>query len=88
MDKIDDKGEGITINPTVLSYGNNISVESVSEIKGVKMIDMLGREIKISVNQINYSSCQISLSQKCSSGIYMVIVETSNDTCYEKVIIK
>lgn len=88
VDKIDDKGEGITINPTVLSYGNNISVESVSEIKGVKMIDMLGREIKISVNQINYSSCQISLSQKCSSGIYMVIVETSNDTCYEKVIIK
>lgn len=88
VNKVYDNGDGITINPTIFSYDKTISIESDSEIKDVKMIDMLGREIKVSVNQNNYSSCQINLNEKCTSGIYLIIVETKDEIYYEKVILR
>lgn len=88
VNKVYDNGEGITITPTVFSNNETISIETDYEIKNVKMIDMLGRESKVSVNQINYSSCQISLNEKCTSGIYLIIVETKNKIYYEKVVLR
>ena len=85
-DIFDDKA--LTISPTLLSNGETISIKADSEIKEVKMIDMLGRKVNVSVNQTGHSSCQININQKCNSGIYIIIVETQESSHYEKVIIR
>ncbi len=85
-DIFDDKA--LTISPTIFSNSETISIKADSEIKEVKMIDMLGRKVNVSVNQTGHSSCQININQKCNSGIYIIIVETQESSHYEKVIIR
>ena len=78
----------LMITPTIFSSNETIYISSDSEIKDVKMIDMLGREINISINPTDDFTSQISLNQKCNSGIYLIIVETEKDVYYEKVILR
>ena len=52
------------------------------------MIDMLGREIKVTINPTDDFTSQISLNQKCNSGIYLIIVETEKEVYYEKVVLR
>ena len=85
-DIFDDKA--LTISPTIFSNSETISIKADSEIKEVKMIDMLGRKVKVSVNQTAHTSCQININQKCNSGIYLIIVETKNEIYYEKVVLR
>ena len=49
---------------------------------------MLGREINISVNATDGFTSQISLNQRCNSGIYLIIVKTEKEVYYEKVILR
>ena len=76
------------ITPTIFSNNETISIESDYEIKDVKMLDMLGREINISVNATDGFTSQISLNQRCNSGIYLIIVKTEKEVYYEKVILR
>ena len=85
-DIFDDKA--LTISPTIFSNGETISIESDSEIKDVKMVDMLGRKMNVSVNNTNGTSCQVNINQKCNSGIYLIIVETEEGEFYEKVVVR
>lgn len=82
------ESNNITINPTFFSSNETIYISSDSEIKDVKMIDMLGREIKVSINPTDDFTSQISLNQKCNSGIYLIIVETEKEVYYEKVVLR
>ena len=82
------ESSNITIKPTLLSNGETISIESDSEIKDVKMVDMLGRKMNVSVNNTNGTSCQVNINQKCNSGIYLIIVETEEGEFYEKVVVR
>ena len=82
------ESKNITISPTVLSSSETLSIKSDSDIKSIKMIDMLGRKINIFINPTDDLSCQISLDQRCKSGIYLIIVETEKSVCYEKVILR
>ena len=82
------ESSNITIKPTVFSNSETISIKADSEIKEVKMIDMLGRKVKVSVNQTSHTSCQININQKCNSGIYLIIVETKNEIYFEKVVLR
>lgn len=82
------ESNNITINPTFFSSNETIYISSDSEIKDVKMIDMLGREINISINPTDDFTSQISLNQKCNSGIYLIIVETEKEVYYEKVVLR
>ena len=84
-DIFDDKA--LTISPTIFSNSETISIKADSDIKSIKMIDMLGRKINIFINPTDDLSCQISLDQRCKSGIYLIIVETEKSVCYEKVIL-
>ena len=52
------------------------------------MIDMLGRNVNVSMNQTNGTSCEISINQRCNSGVYLIVVETENESYYEKVILR
>ena len=85
-DIFDDKA--LTISPTLLSNGETISIKANSEIKEVKMIDMLGREMNVSIDNTNGTSCQVNINQKCNSGIYLIIVETEEGEFYEKVVVR
>lgn len=85
-DIFDDKA--LTISPTIFSNSETISIKADSEIKEVKMIDMLGREMNVSVNNTNGTSCQVNINQKCNSGIYLIIVETEEGEFYEKVVVR
>ena len=78
----------LMITPTIFSNSDMISINTNSEIKEVKMIDMLGREINISINLTEDFTSQISLNQRCNSGIYLIIVETEKDVYYEKVVLR
>lgn len=78
----------LMITPTFFSSNETISIESDFEIREVKMIDMLGREIKVSINPTDDFTSQISLNQKCNSGIYLIIVETEKEVYYEKVVLR
>lgn len=78
----------INVIPTVFSNSETISIESDSVIKDVKMIDMLGRNVNVSMNQTNGNSCEMSINQRCDSGIYLIVVETENGSCYKKVILR
>ena len=78
----------VTIKPTLFSNSETISIESDSEIKDVKIVDMLGRKMNVSVNNTNGTSCQVNMSQKCNSGIYLIIVETQDGYHYEKVVVR
>jgi hypothetical protein len=82
------ESKNVAITPTVFSSIETLSIESDSEIKDVKMVDMLGRKVKVSVNQTAHTSCQININQKCNSGIYLVIVETQEGEFYEKVVVR
>ncbi len=82
------ESKSITIVPTIFSSNELISININSEIKDVKMLDMLGREINISINPTDNLTFQISLNQRCNSGIYLIIVETKNEIYYEKVILR
>ena len=57
------KTENLMITPTIFSSNELISININSEIKDVKMLDMLGREINISVNATDSFMSQISLNQ-------------------------
>ena len=83
----ENKNEGIRILPTFFSSGETISIKSDSDIKDIKMIDMLGRDVKVSINPTDDFSCEMSLNQKCNSGIYLIIVETEKCVRYEKVVL-
>ena len=85
-DIFDDKA--LTISPTIFSNSETISIKADSEIKEVKMIDMLGRKMNVSVNNTNGTSCQVNINQKCNSGIYLIIVETQDGCFYEKVVVR
>ena len=85
-DIFDDKA--LTISPTIFSNSETISIKADSEIKEVKMIDMLGRKMNVSVNNTNGTSCQVNINQKCNSGIYLIIVETEKGEFYEKVVVR
>ena len=82
------ESNNLTITPTIFSSNETIYISSDSEIKDVKMIDMLGREINISINPTDDFTSQISLNQKCNSGIYLIIVETEKEVYYEKVVLR
>lgn len=82
------KAGNLKITPTFFSSDETIYISSDSEIKDVKMIDMLGREIDISIDSTDDFTSQISLNQRCNSGIYLIIVETEKDVHYEKVILR
>ena len=82
------ESSNITIKPTLLSNSETISIESDSEIKDVKMVDMLGRKMNVSVDNTNGTSCQVNINQKCNSGIYLIIVETEKGEFYEKVVVR
>mgnify|MGYP003289933355 CR=1 FL=1 len=82
------ESKSISIFPTIFSNNELISINTNSEIKEVKMIDMLGREINISINLTEDFTSQISLNQRCNSGIYLIIVETEKEVYYEKVILR
>ena len=82
------ESKNVAITPTVFSSIETLSIKSDSEIKEVKMIDMLGRKVKVSVNQTAHTSCQININQKCNSGIYLIIVETKNEIYFEKVVLR
>ena len=82
------ESKSITIIPTVFSNNELISINTNSEIKDVRMIDMLGRKVNISVNATDGFTSQISLNQRCNSGIYLIIVKTEKEVYYEKVILR
>ena len=84
------ESKNITISPTVLSSIETLSIKSDSgiSIKGAKMIDMLGRNVNVSINITGEFSCEMSLNQNCNSGIYLIIVETEKGVCYEKVVLR
>ena len=82
------ESKSITIVPTIFSNNETISIESDYEIKDVKMLYMLGREINISINPMDDFTSQISLNQGCNSGIYLIIVKTEKEVYYEKVILR
>ena len=84
------ESKNVTITPTVFSSIETLSIKSDSgiSIKGVKMIDMLGRNVNVSINLTDEFSCEISLNQRCNSVIYLVIVETKNKIYCEKVILR
>ena len=82
------ESNNLTITPTIFSSNETISIESDFEIREVKMIDMLGREIKVTINPTDDFTPQISLNQKCNSGIYLIIVETEKEVYYEKVVLR
>ena len=86
--EVDNDKVNMEITPTIFSSNETISIESDFEIREVKMIDMLGREINISINPTDDFTSQISLNQKCNSGIYLIIVETEKDVYYEKVVLR
>ena len=88
IDEVDNYSNNLTIIPTIFSSNETISIESDFEIKEVKMLDMLGREINISINLTDDFTSQISLNQRCNSGIYLIIVETEKDVYYEKVVLR
>ena len=85
-DIFDDKA--LTISPTIFSNSETISIKADSEIKEVKMIDMLGRNVNVSIYLTDEFSCEMSLNQNCNSGIYLIIVETEKGVCYEKVVLR
>jgi hypothetical protein len=76
------------IYPTIFSTNETLFISSDSEIKDVKMMDMLGRRIEISLNQTDENSCQISLKERYDSSVYLIIVETKNGIYYEKVVLQ
>lgn len=80
--------KSVFVRPTLFSTGETISISSDSEIKDVKMMDMLGRRIEISLNQTDENSCQISLKERYDSSVYLIIVETKNEVCYKKVVLQ
>ena len=82
------ESKNVTIIPTFFSSGETISIKSDSDIKDIKMIDMLGRDVKVSINPTDDFSCEMSLNQKCNSGIYLIIVETEKGVRYEKVVLR
>lgn len=82
------ESKNITIIPTVFSNNDVISIESDSEIKDIKMIDMIGRNVNVIMNQTNEMSCQISINQNCNSGIYLIVVKTEKESYYKKVILR
>ena len=82
------ESNNLTITPTIFSSNETISIESDFEIREVKMIDMLGREIKVSINPTDNFTSQISLNQRCNSGIYLIVIETEKDVYYEKVVLQ
>jgi hypothetical protein len=83
-----EKEKIMVVHPTLFSNNETISISSDSEIKDVKMMDMLGRKIDISLYQTDEFSYQISLKERCNSGVYLIIVETKNGVCYEKVVLQ
>ena len=87
INEIESNGN-IVVSPTLLSNGETISIESDSEIKDVKIVDMLGRKMNVSVNNTTGTSCQVNMNQKCNSGIYLIIVETQDGHHYEKVVVR
>ena len=82
------ESKSINVIPTFFSSNETISIESDSEIKDIKMIDMLGRKINVSINLTDDFSFEMSLNQWCNSGIYLIIVETEKGICHEKVILR
>jgi hypothetical protein len=84
------ESKNVTITPTVFSSIETLSIKSDSgiSIKGAKMIDMLGRNVNVSINIRDEFSCEMSLNQNCNSGIYLIIVETEKGVCYEKVVLR
>lgn len=82
------ESESINVIPTIFSNSESVSIKSDSGIKDVKMIDMLGRNVNVSKNQTNGTSCEISINQRCNSGVYLIVIETENGSYYEKVILR
>ena len=82
------ESESINVIPTIFSNSESVSIKSDSGIKDVKMIDMLGRNVNVSMNQTNGTSCEISINQRCNSGVYLIVIETENGSYYEKVILR
>ena len=82
------ESNNLTITPTVFFNSETLFIKSDSEIKGVKMIDMLGSKVNVSINLTDDFSCEMSLNQNCNSGIYLIIVETEKGVCYEKVVVR
>ena len=78
----------ISVHPTIFSNTETISISSDSEIKDVKMMDMLGRRIDITFNKNDESSYQIRLNERCSSGIYFYTVRCEDDIVTGKLIKK
>ncbi len=84
------ESKNVTITPTVFSSIETLSIKSDSgiSIKGAKMIDMLGRNVNVSIYLTDEFSCEMSLNQRCNSGIYLIIVETKKEIFYEKVVLR
>ena len=81
------KDDQISIYPNMVIGNDIITIESVSNIHDVIVIDIFGKNQEIITDKNNDYKWQIEVSNKCNSGIHFIVVKTDKGVCYEKVIV-
>lgn len=77
----------VSIYPNLIKNNDVITIEAMTCLKDVIIVDVFGRRQEIITNQIDNDKWQINLTKNYRSGIYCVIIKTDKGVNYEKVFV-
>jgi len=77
----------VSIYPNLIKDNDVITIDAMTCIKDVIVIDVYGRTQEIITNQIDNDKWQINMAKNHGSGIYCVIIKTDKGGYYEKVLV-
>lgn len=77
----------LSVYPNLIKKNGVITIDAMTCIEDVIIIDVYGRAQEIITNQIDNNKWQICMSKNYSSGMYFVIVKTDKGEHYEKVLV-
>src|SRR5690606_25972732 len=80
--------ETFNVYPNPVTSKSTIYIEAVSEIESYRIVDYLGRELKINSNSIAQSGDGLSSIHlpSLSSGIYLIIVKLNDNEYSQKLV--
>ena len=88
LNKVEEiENDQVSVYPNLIKNNDVITIEAMTSLKDVIIVDVLGKVQEIITNQLNNGKWQIKMAKSHSSGIYCVIIKTDKGVHYEKVLV-
>ena len=79
--------ESLSVHPSIVKHNETITVKAYSYIQNVRIFDMTGRELSLSVIENSDKLWKIKISQFSGCSMCFMIIKTEQGYVYKKIVV-